>query len=105
MSYSTHGCATEKTVPTETRIAIPDCHPKKQTLSLQAHLELSELDDLVGGKVDLHGVVGLDKGIRETDGAAIVCNDVGNALVASVKGLYLAQLVCGLLGLFDMAYA
>lgn len=64
-----------------------------------SHLELGELDDLVGGEVDLDGVVGLDEGVGEADGPAVVGHHVGDSLIPSGESLDAAELVGSLLGL------
>ena len=46
-----------------------------------ANIELDEVNNLVGLKVELDGVVGLDEGVRVADGAAIKGVQVGNALL------------------------
>ena len=64
-----------------------------------SHRELGELDNLVGGEVNLDSVVGLDEGVGEADGPAIVGHDVGDTLIPGGESLDAAQLVGSLLGL------
>jgi len=40
-----------------------------------SNLEAGEVDDLVGGQIELHGVVDLDQGVGVTDGSSVVCGD------------------------------
>lgn len=54
-------------------------------------------DNLASGEVNLNGVVDLDQRIRVTDGAAIVCDNVGNTLLAKLDLLDLGELVLSLL--------
>lgn len=60
-------------------------------------LELEEGLDLAGGNVNLDGIVDPDFGIGVADGAAVVCDKVGNALLAELDTANLAELVLSLL--------
>jgi len=62
-----------------------------------ARVELDEVLDLIGLHVHDDGVQLLHKGIRVTDGAAVVGEDLGNLLVSKPQVLHLAQLVRGFL--------
>jgi len=59
-----------------------------------------KLDDAVNGvglQIELHGVVDLDVGVRETNGSAVVGHDVGNLVLADALLGHLAQLELSLL--------
>jgi len=56
-------------------------------------IELDVVGDLAGGNIDLHGVVGVDQGIRVADGATVVCHQERHSLGAQLVLLDLAQLV------------
>lgn len=60
-------------------------------------LELNKLGDLASGEIDLDGIVDLDKRVGVADGAAIVGNQVGDALLAGLNAANLAKLVGSLL--------
>lgn len=59
--------------------------------------EGDELGDLVGGDVELDGVVDLDGRVRVADGTAVGGDDVRDTLAAKSDPLDLAELVVGLL--------
>lgn len=61
-------------------------------------IELGIVGDLVLSKVKLDGVVDLDEGVRVTDGAAVVGDNVRNGLGADGNFLDLQELVLSLLG-------
>jgi hypothetical protein len=61
-------------------------------------LELDVLNDLVLDKVELDGVVDLDRGVGVTDGAAVVGDNVGDTLGTKLGAADLAELEGGLLG-------
>jgi len=63
-----------------------------------AVLELQPVQDFAGGDVHADGVIGLDLGIGEADGAAIMGATVRVALLADGDLVDAAQLVGGLLG-------
>jgi hypothetical protein len=63
-------------------------------------VELDEVGDLAGLKVDLDGVVDLDGRVGVADGAGIVRDEVGDALLSELDTLHLAELV-GSLGVGD----
>jgi len=46
-------------------------------------LEVSEVDDLVGGQIELDGVVDLDQGVGVTDGSSVVCGDVWDSVLSN----------------------
>lgn len=56
-------------------------------------IELDVVGDLARGNVHLHGVVGVDQGIRVADGTTVVCDQEWNTLGAQLSLLDLAQLV------------
>lgn len=56
-------------------------------------IELNVVGDLARGNVHLHGIVGVDQGIRVADGATVVCNQERNSLGSQLGLLDLAQLV------------
>ena len=60
-------------------------------------LELNEVQDLSGGKVDLDGVVDLDLGVDELDGSSVVSDGVGDLVVAQEDLVDLAELEGSLL--------
>jgi hypothetical protein len=62
-----------------------------------ALLELDVVDDLVLDEVELDSVVDLDRGVRVTDGAAVVGDDEGDTLGAELDLLDLEELVGRLL--------
>lgn len=62
-----------------------------------AVLELEERLDLSGSNVDLDGVVDLDLGVGVTNCATIVCDKVGNGLLAELDAANLAEFVLSLL--------
>ena len=62
-----------------------------------ASIELDEVGDLAGLEVVLDGIVNADGGVGVTDGAAIVGDDVWDALGAESDLLYLQKLVGSLL--------
>jgi len=55
-----------------------------------AVFELDNGINLVGLKVELHGVVDLDVGVGETDGPAVVGDDVGDLVLANALLAHLA---------------
>jgi hypothetical protein len=57
-----------------------------------ADIKLDEVNNLVGLKVKLDGVVGLDEGVRVADGAAIIGVQVGNTLLSELDSPNLAKL-------------
>ena len=57
-----------------------------------ANIKLDEVNNLVGLKVDLDGVVGLDERVRVADGATIIGVKVGDALLAKLNRPNLAEL-------------
>lgn len=63
-----------------------------------AGVERHEVDDLVLLEVELDRVVGPDEGIGVPDGAAVVGDNVRDALGADCDLLHLEELVGGLLG-------
>jgi len=64
-----------------------------------ASFELGETGDLTSVEVELDGVVDLDVGVRVTDGATVVGDDVGNGgSLAVAEGVAAND---GLLGLSD----
>ncbi len=63
-----------------------------------AGIELDEIGNLAGLKVELHSVVDLDEGVGVTDGAAIVGDNVWHALRANADLLHLQELVGSLFG-------
>ena len=62
-----------------------------------AGTELDVVNNLSSSKVDLDGVVSLDKGIGVTDSATIVCNKEWNTLLAKLNLLDLGKLERSLL--------
>jgi len=62
-----------------------------------ANLELDGLDTLVGGDIDLDGVVVLGERVRVPDGAAIVGGDAWDTLGADADSLDAAELELALL--------
>jgi hypothetical protein len=62
-----------------------------------ANIKLDEVNNLVGLKVDLDGVVGLDERVRVADGATIIGVQVGDALLAELNRPNLAKLELGIL--------
>ena len=62
-----------------------------------ANLEGDIVDDLASGKVDLDSVVDADLGVRITDGASVVGDEVGDITTAHGGLLDLAELELGLL--------
>ena len=62
-----------------------------------ASIELDEIRDLARINVELDGVVDLDQRVGVTDGAAIVGDDVGDALAANGDLADLEELVGSLL--------
>lgn len=56
-------------------------------------VKLDEVLDFSCANVQHDGVVDLDERVRVTDGAAIVCGDVGNALGSYTNFTNTAQLV------------
>ena len=63
-----------------------------------ASVELDEFGDLAGLQVKLDGVVNLDEGVGVADGAAVVGDDVWDALGANTGLPDLEELVGSLLG-------
>lgn len=58
-----------------------------------ASVKLDVGSDLVGGEVDLDGVVDLDKRVWVTDGSTVVCDDVWDAALTELHLLDLTELV------------
>jgi hypothetical protein len=61
------------------------------------NVELDVVNDLVVNQVELDGVVGLDDGVRVTDGPSVVGDKVRNSLLSQLVVLDLQQLVGSLL--------
>ena len=62
-----------------------------------AKIELDEIADLSGLKIEHHRVIHLDFGIWVADSAAIVGGDIRDTALAELHALYLAELVRSLL--------
>ena len=60
-------------------------------------VELDEICDFALLDVELHGIVGLDEGIRVTDGSAVVSDNVGDTASANSNPADLKELVGGFL--------
>jgi hypothetical protein len=58
-----------------------------------SRLKLDVVDNLVVDQVELDGVVGLDDGVRVSDGSSVVGDEVGDTLLAELVGLDLQELV------------
>lgn len=56
------------------------------------YVELDEVNNLVGFKVELDGVISLDKRVWVADGAAIIGVKIGNALLSKLHRTNLAEL-------------
>jgi len=63
-----------------------------------SHLKLYHFRDLAGIKGDLDGIVGLDDGVRITDGSAIVSDNVWYRLTPNPYLCHLCELVLAFLG-------
>ena len=59
-------------------------------------IETDGVGDLASGEVDLDGVVDTDAGVGVANGASIVRDEVGDALLSKLHLLDLAELVLGL---------
>ena len=65
---------------------------------LGAQLVLEVGDDFVGAEVELDGVLGIDLGVGEADGPAVVGDDIGDTLGAHGSSLHSAQFELSLAG-------
>ncbi len=62
-----------------------------------ARIKLDEVHDLVGGNVQLNGIVNFDQRIGVTDCAAIVCSNERDSLGANLNTTNFAELVLKIL--------